>query len=110
MGMNKPSILIYINEADPDILNEVCAGIEEEGIPYEIFSKEEMDLEYLSFNSANDSILGAGIGIFGGKVALSLRSLPRGTYIYYLENPTDSESRNIGANGARAVKRMPFKD
>lgn len=108
--MNKPSILIYINDANKDILNEICAGIEEEGVLYEVFSKWEMDIESLSFHSANDSILGSGIGIYGEKVALSIRSLPKGTYVYYLENPTSHQSRNLGANGARAVKRMPFKE
>lgn len=110
MGMNKPTILIYVKDADPLIIEEVCAGIEEEGVLYEILSKDEMDLESLSFNSANDSILGSGIGIYGGKVALSIRSLPKGKYVYYLERPTRHQSRSIGANGARAVKRMPFKD
>lgn len=109
MIMNKPSILIYEKDADPIILKEICAGIEEEGVLFDIFNKEDMDLESLCFYSGNDSILGSGIGIYGTKVALSIRSLLKGEYVYYLEHPTRHQSRNLGANGARAVKRMPFK-
>ena len=33
----RPSVYIYSADGDPDFLREVCAGIEEEGVPYEIF-------------------------------------------------------------------------
>ena len=32
MIVKKPSIFIYTNHADKDILKEICAGIEEEGV------------------------------------------------------------------------------
>lgn len=110
MITNKPTILIYIVEPDQDSLKEICAGIEEEGVLYEIISKDAMDFDVLCFESANDSVLGTGIGIVGVKTALALRSLPKGRYVFSIEEPTKSQSRNLGANAARVVKRMPFKE
>ena len=36
MIVKKPSIFIYTHLADKTILREVCAGVEEEGVFYEI--------------------------------------------------------------------------
>ena len=40
MVVNRPTIIIYTREADEDLLREICAGIEEEGVLYEIHSRE----------------------------------------------------------------------
>ena len=43
MVVNKPSILIYVSQPDPDYLREVCAGIEEEKLKEQIeLLKEDM--------------------------------------------------------------------
>lgn len=34
--VNKPTIIIYTQEADSDLLHEVCSGIEEEGLLFEV--------------------------------------------------------------------------
>lgn len=106
---NKPTILIYAFHPDKQIIKEICAGIEEEGVLYEIIPKEDMTLHELSFYSAHNSILGSGIGIYGIKAELSLRSLPIGQSVFHLEAPTSCQARNLGTNAARAVKRMSFK-
>ena len=36
MIVKKPAIFIYTSEPDREILREICAGIEEEGVFYEI--------------------------------------------------------------------------
>lgn len=36
MVVNKPTIIIYTQEADSDLLHEVCSGIEEEGLLFEV--------------------------------------------------------------------------
>ena len=78
MVVNKPTIIIYTQEADSDLLHEVCSGIEEEGLLFEVHEKSG-ELDELAHAAAEDSMLGSGIG------------------------------RNLGANSARAVKKMPFK-
>lgn len=110
MTINKPTILIYANHPNQEILKEICAGIEEEGVLYKVVMKEETNISRLCYESANDSILGSGIGMNGTRTELSLRSLPEGGYVFHSEKPTYDQARNLGANAARAVKRMPFKD
>lgn len=109
MIINKPSILIYGNKPDQDILKEICAGIEEEGVLYDVIYQEGKDLDSLSFDGANDSILGSGIGVHGSRIALQLRIVAKDKPVFLLDNPSLAQSRNLGANAARAVKRMPFK-
>jgi hypothetical protein len=110
MITNKPTILIYTAKPDMNLLKEICAGIEEEGVLLQVVLQEDMDIDCLSFEAANDSILGAGIGISHIKIALSLRLHPKEKPIFKLENPTIIQARNLGINAARVVKRMPLKD
>lgn len=129
MMINKPSIHIYIDQADPQILKEICAGIEEEGVPYEIrdvsrenrSSKPENsgiaerpaeslgDPAGLAFLAAEESVLGTGIGIVDDTAAMTLRKIPKETPVYLLQNPEAAKCRNLGTDSARAVKRKPFR-
>lgn len=108
--VNKPVIFVYVIEPNKDLLKEICAGMEEEGMLFEIVTKEALDIETLCFESANDSILGSGIGVIGNEIGFSLRSLPKGKLVYTYKNPTSIQARNLGANAARGVKRLPFKE
>ncbi len=110
MITNKPTILIYATEPEEALLEEICAGMEEEGIPFTIVRKEAMDFDSLCLDSANDSVLGAGIGILRSQAALHLRLLPKGKQLFSVINPTLPQARCLGANAARAVKRIPFKE
>ena len=38
MVVNRPEIILYTCRPDEDYLKEVCAGIEEEGVLYRIYS------------------------------------------------------------------------
>lgn len=108
MVVNKPTILIYTQQADPDYLREVCAGIEEEGVLYQI-REMEADLDGLAYAAANESMLGSGVGIQGRQLALQMRRLPQGHNVFELNAPRFWQCRNLGANSARAIKKMPFK-
>ncbi|MDO5426001.1 MAG: glycerol dehydratase reactivase beta/small subunit family protein [Eubacteriales bacterium] len=110
MAAHRPSIFIYTAKADPDYLKEICAGIEEEGIFYEISEFAELDLDTLAYEAASESILGSGIGIAGKRIALQMRMLPKGRNVCELHAPTFAQCRSLGANSARAVKKMPFKE
>ena len=109
MIVKRPSIFIYTNAPDSDCLKEVCAGIEEEGVFFEIFERETVDLDTLAFDAAGDSMLGSGIGICGDHVALQMKGITKGKNIESYSMPTSVECRKIGANSARAIKRMPLK-
>lgn len=64
MVVNRPTIIIYTREGDEDLLREICAGIEEEGVLYEIHSREGT-LDELAYEAAKESMLGSGIGVTG---------------------------------------------
>ena len=108
MVVNKPAIIIYTNEPDEDLLREVCAGIEEEGVLYQV-SSHEGDLDTLAFEAAKESMLGSGVGIKGASLAMQMERLPKGRNVFELNMPRFWQCRNLGANSARAIKKMPFK-
>ena len=110
MVVNKPSIFIYTNKPDADYLREICAGIEEEGVLYEVLEKEEMELDELAYEAASESMLGSGIGISGRRAAMQMRQLLKGQNVFEVNYPSFKQCRNLGANSARAIKKMPFKD
>lgn len=108
MVVNKPAIIIYCHEADKDLLGEVCAGIEEEGVLFQV-QDHEGDLDTLAYEAANESMLGSGIGIFEKRLAMQMYRLPKGHNVFELNAPAFWQCRNLGANSARAIKKMPFK-
>ena len=108
MVVNRPTIIIYTREADEDLLREICAGIEEEGVLYEIHSREGT-LDELAYEAAKESMLGSGIGVTGQRAAMQMARLPMGKNVFELNAPRFWQCRNLGSNSARAVKKMPFK-
>ena len=109
MVVNKPAIIIYVQKPDEDLLREVCAGIEEEGVFYEIIEREEQDLNTLTWMAANDSMLGSGIGMKGNSAAFIIRGLTMGKNLSCYAYPSNEESRILGMNSARAIKKQAFK-
>ena len=108
MIIKKPSIFIYVNNPDTSSLRNVCAGIEEEGVFYEIKEMETISLDELAWNAANDSMLGSGIGMTGNGIAMQMRGISKGRNIESYQNPDPMQSRKLGANSARAVKKLAF--
>ncbi|WP_099466820.1 glycerol dehydratase reactivase beta/small subunit family protein [Konateibacter massiliensis] len=109
MTINKPAIKLYVHSKEEALIKEVCAGMEEEGVPFELEEQQESELDSLSYRAATDSVLGVGIGIRQADVAIQMSPLPKGNNIFKMENPTLKQGRLLGMNAARAVKRMPFK-
>lgn len=110
MIIKKPSIYIYVNKPNQDVLREICSGIEEEGVFYEIIERNEEELDILSWTAANDSMLGSGVGIKGNAAAFIIRGLKTGKNIEYFAYPSKEESRILGMNSARAIKKQAFKN
>lgn len=108
MVVNRPAIIIYCDEADQDLLEEICAGIEEEGVLYQVESRKG-DLDTLAYDAANESMLGSGIGISGRRLAMQMQRVPEGKNVFELNEPLFWQCRNLGSNSARAIKKMPFK-
>ena len=109
MVVNRPSIYIYVHGADAQVLRDVHSGIEEEGVFFEIAERADTDVHRLAYDAARESMLGSGIGIVGTHVALQLRGVTYGQDVEQYEVPTAEQSRKIGANSARAIKKQAFK-
>lgn len=109
MIIKKPSVFIYTFHADREILKEICAGMEEEGVFYEISERTVSEVDELAWHAANDSLLGSGIGLSGKKAALQMRGIGKGRNIEAYDQPTKTQCRKLGANSARAIKKQPFK-
>ena len=75
MIANKPSIFIYVNDPDRIYMEEICAGIEEEGVLYTVVKREETNASRLASEAANDSMLGSGLGICGSQVVMQMKGL-----------------------------------
>ena len=109
MIIKKPTIFIYTFRPDPGVLKEICAGMEEEGVFYEIAGQTDTTLDALAWNAANDSMLGCGIGICEQEIALQIKGLKLGHNVEYYCCPSAQDSRRLGANGARAVKKQALR-
>lgn len=109
MIKNKPTIKIYYNAKNEILLKEISAGMEEEGVPFEIEEHFDTDLDVLCYQASKASVLGVGIGLGESKVAIHMNPLPMGSKLFDIESPSIKQARILGMNAARAVKRMPFK-
>lgn len=109
----KPGIYVYYSSEirDISIFNDVLFGIEEEGIPYEIKEKEQLNPLELSYMAAQDSRLAVGIGIhIGGEITLTSNKLKKEKPLFSANLGCEKDSlRNLGANAGRLVKGIAFK-
>lgn len=109
MIIKKPSIFIYVYLPDAAALREICAGIEEEGVFYEVAEMSDICPGELAWNAANDSMLGSGIGLNGSHAAFQMRGANKKRSVQEYDKPTREQARMLGANSARAIKKLPFK-
>ena len=110
MVINRPSIFIYAYNFSPDMLRELCAGMEEEGVFFELFEMEQENARSLAHRAAEDSMLGTGIGICGSQVVLQMRGLKEEHPVAEYDQPDSLRCRILGENAARSIKKMPFLD
>lgn len=108
MIVKRPSIYIYVSKPDENVLDEICAGIEEEGVFYEI-SEHAGQTDLLAWQAAQDSMLGSGIGVTGRTCAFSMRGLKAARCVESYTDPDKEQCRRLGANSARAIKKQAFK-
>jgi Dehydratase medium subunit len=108
----RPAVLVYRQRgAPPAVLREVCAGVEEEGVPAEVVDAPDgLTATALAYAAAQASRLEVGIGVdAAGATAVHHGKLP-------LERPPAAagadarppDRRRIGRIGARVVKNLPL--
>ncbi|AIY78649.1 glycerol dehydratase reactivase beta/small subunit family protein [Clostridium cagae] len=109
-----PTICLYHSSNLEDLtkFNEILWGLEEEGIPCNISSKEDsLSSEELSHMASQDSKLAVGIGIDkSGKITLTLNKLKKYEPLFTVSlDDEDKVLRALGANAGRLVKGIAFK-
>lgn len=110
----KPHIKVYrTSDAPPEVCREVEHGLEEEGIPGMLSTAQnQMGAVELAFSAAQASPLGTGIGIAADGLAVHYNRLPPDKPLFYAVRGdcSPAEARRLGANAARLVKGIPFKE
>jgi hypothetical protein len=102
----KPAITVLVCNSDENTLKEVLAGIEEEGVNFEVVADEEYDIGILAEKASKRSKLEVGIAIIEKKICVHVRNLPQGKYLFQID--LDKFARVTGCNAARYVKGTPF--
>jgi hypothetical protein len=108
----RPAVLVHRQRgAPPEVLREVCAGVEEEGVPVEVVDAPDgLTATALAHAAAQASRLEVGIGVdAAGATAVHHGKPP-------LDRPpatggadaTPADRRWIGRIGARVVKNLPL--
>ena len=115
MIAKKPTIVIYTHTADEQLLREVCAGIEEEGVLYEVAPHAYGTAEVLSEQACDASMLGVGIGMDSRVLSLHIKGMnyrhgdQEKTALFFLRSPNAAAARALGSNGARVIKKLPLR-
>jgi hypothetical protein len=110
----KPHVKVYrTSDAPAEVCREVEYGLEEEGIPGMLSTVEALKSAVeLAFSAAQASPLGTGIGIAADGLAVHYSRLPQDKPLFYVAKADchPAEARRMGANAARLVKGIPFKE
>ncbi|WP_243159246.1 glycerol dehydratase reactivase beta/small subunit family protein [Clostridium sp. cel8] len=113
-NLQRPSIFVCVDSPDKYILREVLAGIEEEGIPYDIKEVELSEDTFLHkiYTESQNSRMNIAVGVMDNRLVIHYGKLPEEEpFIFETINSYDKEkARKIGCNAARLYKVMPFKN
>ncbi|HHW91604.1 MAG TPA: hypothetical protein GX735_02770 [Firmicutes bacterium] len=104
-------VVVHQPEADPNLLQQISYGLEEEGIPAH-YLQGAGDALGLAHLGASASSLGVGIGIdSNGTVSLTHFRMPPGIPVMNIaaEGVNMTKARMLGINAARLVKGNPFQ-
>lgn len=100
--------ILYETGVELKLLKEVCAGLEEEGVPFVLYPGDgQMNVMELGAKAASMSPLEVGIGAgFQGNLCIHQAKLhPDEPYLI----DHISNGRHVGKNAARLVKGLPLQ-
>lgn len=113
VNINRPCINVCLDNPAESLLKEILAGLEEEGIPYELqnmnFTHDE--IVKTAYEAAEESRMGIAIAIKNDRVVLHYNKLKENRPLINvrLDYYEKDKARMIGCNAARLYKIMPFK-
>lgn len=103
---NKPAITVLTYKPKDGFLKEILAGIEEEGVNFEVQEDTLKDAASLSEKASKISKLEVGIAVIEHQAYVHVRNLPKGKYLFKIE--VEEDARRAGYDAARYVKGNPF--
>jgi len=109
METKKPVIKIFATKASERFLKEVLAGIEEEGVLYEVEISEYGTSKELATKAATESLLETGIGIDEESASITICKLPKNSSLQSYSCLNNDQLRLAGSNAARIIKGLPLK-
>jgi hypothetical protein len=109
MDIKKPVINILTTESGEKFLKEITAGIEEEGVLYNILKVNENSAEELASEAAEMSLLETGIGLNDEYICVTLHKLPTSKPLYKARTSEKTDLRIAGSNAARIIKGIPLR-
>lgn len=106
----KPTVIVSCYREDENMLKDILAGLEEEGVFYSIEKlNSNFDLALLARNAALKSALGVGIGIAFNEVCVQFKNLDIDKPLFAEKGGDGKAFRRLGCNVARFVKGMPLR-
>ncbi|MBD5805846.1 propanediol dehydratase [Lactobacillus sp. M31] len=108
----RPSIVVGVENGTsiPDSAKPLFNGIEEEQIPVSI---REIDIDNVvdrAYQSALASRLSVGIAFSGNRFVVHYKNLKESHPLFDMTIDDKKQLRILGANAARLVKGIPFKE
>lgn len=109
----KPSVYIAV-EADyknSSLVNYLCYGLEEEGIPFHLVNDSAKNLYYLGHQAAQASRLNVSLALGeNNKVIIHHKKLEPDSPFFEKEISKEFQAKAIASNAARLVKGIPIKE
>ncbi|MBU3112763.1 glycerol dehydratase reactivase beta/small subunit family protein [Clostridium lacusfryxellense] len=109
MKTQKPVIKVFVTSSSKSFLKEVLAGIEEEGVLYEVETIEYGSSKEMATTAASESLLETGIGIDEEMATITICQLPTNNPLQSYSCLDNDKLRLAGSNAARIVKGIPLK-
>ena len=106
----RPTIGIRAGSDVPaDRIDQIGFGMEEEGVPSLVTRGGSFDAAALAHEAAMASRLGVGVGVSTRQIVVTTEKLdPARPYLTLDVDADWTHARDMGANAARLVKRMPL--
>jgi hypothetical protein len=109
-GPVRPFVVIGTSGPEPSgIVRAVQAGLEEEGVPFDVHRYEQTDPCALAHQAARDSPLDVGLGVTGEELCVHHAKLPRDRPVRSERTGRPAEARRLGHDAARVVTGVPLK-
>ncbi|KRL58572.1 glycerol dehydratase reactivase beta/small subunit family protein [Latilactobacillus fuchuensis] len=105
----KPEIIIASGDDDQRI-QALLYGIEEEEIPFKVTTVAVEEPIARAYESAIESQLSVGIAYDQSFAYLHFKNLPPETPLFKVSLDDQDQLNRLGANAARLVKGVPFKE